>query len=360
VSAVTVVWLGSLIDRITLQKYVIIVAVGLTLATALLSQAYNIIVLTIGLYMLRLFGQALLPHAGSTTMARAFDRHRGKALSIASSGFPAGEIILPILAVSSIALIGWRWTYLSISIFIIFILLPVLLWLIRFSHLSQYNPKTESLDPSNDEKKIEGTQQKKIGVRHALLKDYRYWLALPGLMAGPFVATGIFIHQDFIVASQGWTATLLATSFIVYGVVHWASSLVSGVLVDRFSAVKLLPFFLIPLFIALIFVAFIPGWWVVIIMMAFMGVTIGLSPPITGSLWPEIYGSANIGTIRSVNIAIMVFSTSLSPVLFGFLIDFKVPLSVILGGCAVYVLLSSALLIFSYFLHPEKHAIAFQ
>ncbi|MGI1679061.1 MAG: MFS transporter [Cellvibrionaceae bacterium] len=352
VSAITVIWLGGLIDRISLQKYIFFTAVGLTLATVIVSQATNLIVLTVGLYLLRLFGQALLPHAGATTMARAFDTHRGKALSIASSGFPAGEIVLPILAVSFISAFGWRWTYLSIAIFIVFILLPILIWLVQFSGLNRFNPNIET--PQN----IDGGEKKKTGVRGALLRDFRYWLALPGLMAGPFVATGIFIHQDYIVTTKDWTATLLATSFVTYGVVHWLSSLASGVLVDRFSAVKLLPFFSIPLLIALIFVAFVPGWWVAIIMMVFMGMTIGLSPPITGSLWPEMYGTANIGVIRSINVAIMVFATSLSPILFGVLIDLDISLSYILGGCSVYVALSSILLVFSYYRYPYKHQIA--
>lgn len=375
VSAMTVIWLGGLIDRIALQHYVLLVVIGLGLATAILSQSTNLLMLAVGLYLLRLFGQALLPHAGSTMMARAFDKHRGKALSIASSGFPAGEIILPILAVTLIAVVGWRSTYLFIAVFLVFVLLPILLWLIQFSRLYRFNPdktSTQNIDQiksqsanqnrKNSDSSITEKQStlstKKMGVRRALLKDYRYWLALPGLMAGPFVATGIFIHQDFIVASKAWTATLLATGFVVYGIIHWLSSLASGVLVDRLGATKLLPFFSIPLLIALVIVAFAVGEWVVFAMMIFMGVTIGVSPPITGSLWPEIYGTANIGVIRSVNVAIMVFATSLSPVLFGVLIDNAIPLQHILIGCAVYVGLSIVLMSFSYFRDPKQHPIA--
>ncbi|MGH1471669.1 MAG: MFS transporter [Cellvibrionaceae bacterium] len=352
VSAMTVVWLGGLIDRVSLQKYVIFVVAGLTVATLILSQATHLAVLTVGLFLLRLFGQALLPHAGATTMARAFDTHRGKSLSIASSGFPAGEIVLPILAVSFISAFGWRWTYLSIAIFIVFILLPTLILCIQLSGLNQFDPEIENQNNTIPDK------EKKVSVRSALLKDYRYWLALPGLMAGPFVATGIFIHQDYIVMTKQWTPELLAVSFVVYGVVHWLSSLLSGVLVDRYRAVKLLPFFSLPLLIALIVVTFFSGWWVVFAMMVLMGLTIGLSPPITGSLWPEIYGTENIGTIRSINVAIMVFATSLSPVLFGLLIDVHIPLSTILGGCAVYVGLSTVMMAFSYFRHPYQHSIA--
>ena len=44
-------------------------------------------------------------------MARYFDTQRGRAIAVATMGFAAGEALLPFLAVASISVIGWRWTY---------------------------------------------------------------------------------------------------------------------------------------------------------------------------------------------------------------------------------------------------------
>jgi MFS family permease len=99
----------------------------------ILAVSPNIMVVRIGFFLIRLFGQALTPHMGMTTMARYFDSIRGNALSIAGSGMSAGEIILPLLASALIALVGWRYAFLTISMATLFIFLPVTLFLLKLS-----------------------------------------------------------------------------------------------------------------------------------------------------------------------------------------------------------------------------------
>ncbi|GAB1261585.1 MFS transporter [Aurantivibrio plasticivorans] len=351
-SAMTVVWAGSLVDRLQLRHYVAIVCVGLSVACLLLSQVQVAALLVIALYFLRLFGQALLPHAGSTTMARVFDTHRGKALSIASSGFPVGEIILPALAVVLIATVGWQHAFMAIGVWVLIVVLPSMLMLIQYSDIERLDDAQKGTHSSGNDSAVRTAAIQKKGIRALLLRDYRYWLALPGLMAGPFIATGIFIHQNFLLDSKGWSAALFATCFIVYGVVHWVSSLVSGVLVDRFSAHRLLPYFLIPLVCALATILFGDGDWSAIVFMALLAMSIGGGSPITGALWAEIYGAQSIGAIRSVNIAIIVFATSLSPILLGYFIDQATNLSTIVIATISYATIAIVMLYFSYPANP--------
>src|SRR5690606_40098761 len=68
---------------------------GLTAACLVLGAVQSVALLFIGFFLVRLCGQGLLPHTAQTTMARYFDDHRGKALSISASGVPLGEVVLP-------------------------------------------------------------------------------------------------------------------------------------------------------------------------------------------------------------------------------------------------------------------------
>jgi predicted MFS family arabinose efflux permease len=185
-----------------------------------------------------------------------------------------------------------------------------------------------------------------------LLSDRRYWLALPGLMAPPFIVTGIFIHQDYVIATQGWTPAWFALCFVVYGVVHWLASLATGIAVDRFSAVRLLPYYLLPMAAGVLLLALASGLWVGIVMMTLLALTIGSIPPITGALWAEVYGVENLGTIRSLNVAIMVFATSLSPIVYGLCIDQGVSAGLLFAYSAAYVVLGALLIGRSYGLQP--------
>lgn len=344
-SAFAVAWLGGLIDRMPLHRFVLLVCLGLTSAGLLMWQASQVWLLVAGLFLLRLFGQSLLPHTGMTTMARRFDADRGKAISLSMSAVPVGEVVLPLIAVVLIRLIGWQATFLVVALSAVCVLLPVLLWLLGRAEASAA-PAPELTVSSTAASGNTGALA--VSGRRLLLTDSRYWLALPALLASPFMMTGIFIHQNFIVVSKGWTLDWLATCFVVYGITHWLASLNSGLLVDRFKALHLLPFIGVPLLLALLLLAFVPGWWVALAVMVLLGIGAGAAPPITGALWAEVYGTQALGQIRSVNVTLSVLSTAIAPVLFGYVIDAQGGHVLLFGTCAAYVAIASALLYFSY------------
>ena len=58
------------------------------------------------------------------------------------------------------------------------------------------------------------------------------------------------------------------------------------------------------------------------IYMSLVGISIGIGTPFIGSLWAELYGLESLGTVKALLHACMVFASALSPVIFGFMIDF--------------------------------------
>lgn len=299
--------------------------------------------LVAALYFLRLCGQGLLPHTGVTVMARCFDSHRGKAISVAASGVPVGEIVLPLLAALLITQFGWQMTWLFVAGFVIVVFLPVYPLLLSRAAAAgyQFNPAPSSVD--------QGKSNGRAGAaRRELLTDRRFWFALPALVAAPFVVTGIFIHQNFVMDQRAWSSDFFAMGFVLYGIVHWVSSIVAGIAVDRFSASRLLPLYNLPMFLALAAVAFLTGDYLVFVLLGLLGVSIGSSGPVGGALWAETYGTARLGTIRSMVASFGVWSTSLSPFLFGLLIDAGVTLTELSAALAVYVLLACILASRSY------------
>ncbi len=337
-SAVTMLWLGALIDRWSLPRYTLLVTLGLCLAAATLFFSVNIAVLALGFYLIRLFGQGLMPHIGLTTMARNFNQDRGKAISLASMGVSVGEVTLPLLAVFLMGAIGWRMTWLWLAISIPLLLLPILYALLHQSkrHLLSSMHSAQAL-----------SKQGRSG-RSILLLDYRYWLALPTLLSLPFMLTAIFIHQDYLLLSKHWSHEWMASSFVLYGMVHWLSSLLFGILVDRFSGLKLLPIYTVPLILALYLLANCEGQWVALVMMILLGAAIGASGPVVGSLWAEVYGTDVLGGVRSTSGSLIVLSTAMSPILFGWFIDHGISARSVFNGAAVFFSLAWVGLWFSY------------
>lgn len=337
IAGISISFIGGLIDRWPLRRFTVAVALGLLVATCILSISNNIVVLTIGFFFLRLFGQGLLPHTGHTTMARFFNRNRGKAISIAICGVPLGEITLPLVAVALIGAVGWQHSWQIVALTIPIVFLPAVWWLLRLEHPPEHLPKNN----------VTSGDDQSVGRREMLL-DYRFWLALPAVLAGPFIITGIFIHQGFILDQKNWSSMLFASCFVIYGFTHWFSSMLAGLLVDRWNAIRLLPYYLIPLCVGLFATAWLQGPLLAAVLMTTLGLTIGSSATITGALWAEAYGTRHLGAIRSFITTLIVISTSLSPVLFGLLIDHGIKAAHLFELIGLYTFVSIMLVSFSY------------
>ena len=200
-SAISLIWAGKLIDNIELRKYVVAIVIGLSLTCLLVSSIINVYMLFISLYFLRLFGQGLMGHTSRTTMARYFDKDRGKALAVSSYGLAFGEIFYPIMAVLLIGLIGWRFTWLVSSIFII-IFFGMGLWYILRNH-SQIHQNF-----LNTQKVQEGISWK----RRDILKDIKKNSTFTNHTLNAFCSNGIFFSS-----SAYSTPKRLGSKFNSYG-----------------------------------------------------------------------------------------------------------------------------------------------
>ena len=105
-SGLLMIWVGSVIDRVNIRLYATTAMLRPEAAALSLSFAPNLLVLGLSLFALRLFGQGMLSHAGVMSTARLHEGVRGRALGVAALGFPAGEAILPGIALALIA--GFR------------------------------------------------------------------------------------------------------------------------------------------------------------------------------------------------------------------------------------------------------------
>lgn len=341
-SGLLLMWLGGAIDRISLPWFVSISALGLFTACLILWQITSLAGLIMSLFMLRFFGQGLLPHTAITAMTREFSVNRGKAVSVAASGLPIGEILLPTLAVFIIATFGWQQSWLVVGLSVPLLYLPFALWVLRRGRRQQY---TEQTTTENISAQLATQEQ---GSRRTLLRDHRFWLALPAILAAPFIITGIFIHQNFFLPEMGWTPLLFANCFVFYGSFHWLSSLSAGGLVDRFSGVQLLRFYPLPMLMGLLISVLMSGNWVAYALMILFGISIGSSSPIISALWAEVYGTKHLGAIRALVSSLAVISTSASPILFGFLIDGGITGKGLCVGLTFYVFVAILLSLFSF------------
>jgi len=336
-SSITLIWLGKKIDDLKLVNYSILVTVFLFIAALFFSFVNSAILLLIGIFFLRLSGQGLMAHTASTAISRYFEKRRGKALSYIWLGMSLGEFLLPILIVYLLTFMYWRDLWIQSSI-IILIILPA---------LSFFTIKDISIF-SRDEKK--GSDNNKFlliksWTRKEVLKDFKFYTMLPTLLAPSFIITGIVINQSFIIESKEWGEYAIAKAFMFYSILTVVTLFLSGILVDKFTSRKLLPFLNAPLLLSLIVLIFFKHPYSAFIFMGLLGVTNGLTNVMLSSLWAEIYGVNHLGSIKALTGSLMVFSTALATTVFGSLIDFGYSIENISLICLVYTIISIVLVL---------------
>lgn len=328
---------AKLIDHLDLRVYSFIITLGFLCACiGMVLLIDNILYLFLIIFMLRFFGQGAMDHAGGTTMARYFGNDKGKALSVATLGGMIGVMFLPYLALNFFkdTELKQLWLYATFSI-IIFI--PFIFYTLS-NHKNRHDKfKTELKD---------NLLNKKLRTRD-VLKDKKFYIYLPISISASFICTGLMFHQIYIIDQKGWSLQMLGSSYIFLGIFSILGLLIGGPLVDKFDTKKTALTTLVPLFLLLLVLITFEGEFFLIIYMSLFGLTMGIGRPFIGSLWAEIYGVESLGTVKALLHAGAVFSSALSPLVFGYLIDWGFNIITIVSISILIIIVSTLLPIYN-------------
>jgi predicted MFS family arabinose efflux permease len=334
-SSFILVWIGKKIDDFKILKFASYVIILLAASCFLFSKISSIIFLFFSIFLMRLSGQGLMSHTATTTIARFFEKSRGRALSTTWLGLSLAEFILPLLIIFLLTFLDWRSIWLSISIFVI-VVLPIITFLLV------KNIKLDSREVSNiQDKKIRKIKQWK---RSEVLKDYRFYIICLSMLAMPSIATGTFVYQSFIVSSKNWGPYVIAQSFMVYSVLSVITLFLSGFLIDKFSSRKLLIYMNVPLLISTFVLYYFDTPVSSFVFLGLIGISNGLANVLGSATWAEIYGVKYIGSVKALTTALMVFSTAFGTALFGILIDNSFSIEQIALVSGSYILIAILLL----------------
>ena len=293
-SAITLTWAGRLIDYTTTRRFTLAVTLLLLTACLLVSGAQAAWMLCIGFYFLRLGGQGLMVHTALTATARQFPLDAGKALGAIALGLSLAQAVFPVIAVQISALTGWRAA-----------------WGINAGMLVAGVGVALMFLPRGKEKPLRtfrkrGEEKEKEAP---VWRNRNLLLALPVVLASPFITTGFFFHQARLAQEKGWE----------------------------------LPWFLMPQALAMLALWLSNGQWVTPFYLIMTGVSSAIASTLATALWVQLFGPAQLARVRSAVEAGTVIASGASPVIMGVLIDNHVTLHLQALFCLVYILGASLL-----------------
>ncbi len=336
-SAVVLVWLGKTADWVQVPVLCSIVLAVFAAACLAMAWAPTLIVLFVALFLLRLMGQGMLGHVAMTAMGRWFSAYRGRAVGVSSLGYSAGEAVLPFVTILLIAAIGWRQVWLAAAGLLLLAALPAIFILFRV-------PREPLSKPVKSMVRYDTRRGAEDWTRQQVLADPVFYGLLPATLGPPFISTGIFFHQVHLMDEKGWDISTFPAVFPFFAAATVITSLASGWIIDRWNSIVLLPLFLLPLGLGCLFLGMTGASAVAGVFMVMVGVTIGSAQTMSGSMWPELYGTTHLGAIRAMMAAVMVFGTALAPAIVGWLLDAGVTMETQMLFMAGYTVAASGFL----------------
>lgn len=308
-SGFTILFVGPIVDKIKIQHASITAGTLLILFTIIISRTSSFWFFAISLFGIRFCGQGLLPLIGSTAIARHYDKDRGKAISLTSIGVSFSEAILAPVIGSLLYIWDWQnvWQLLGVLISLVFI--PLVIFLINKNDKFQFAPSQR-------------TKRGKLSKnRKAILRDYKFYVLLVNYIFPPFLFTGLVINADLFENLQHYDPLWFIFCIPAFGITRSLTTITIGPIIDKYTAVKVFPFNMIPLIIGIIIIHLSNEPWLLFVFTALFGVTMGINGTSSSAMWVELYGPSHLASIKSLTSTMMILATSISVPIFNWLLS---------------------------------------
>lgn len=211
--------IGRLLDRHGVRRVVLPSLTVLGLAVASLSMLTPSL---IHLYAVSaVIGLATIG-ASQVAYSRAifswFDVRRGRALGLMLAGPALATVVMPLVATQLIVRAGWRLSWLAIGVFIIGFGVPVVATSLR--ERAAGSTKAEAAGASVGE-----------AIRSRL-----FWTLIAVIFGGGLLVSGFMVHVAALLTDRGVTPSQAALVVSIYGAANVAGRLLTGALLDRYTA----------------------------------------------------------------------------------------------------------------------------
>ena len=308
-SAIALVFIGKVVDFRSIREVSLVVILALATACIVMASATNVPMLILAVFLLRLSGQGMMSHTAITAMGKWFNATRGRAVTITGSGHQIGEGLLPFVILAALSAFTWREIWVFCAVTLCLVAVPIS----RLTFQLDRKPQSDG-----------GGENSEIGrqwTRAEAVRDLLFWIVVVGMLAPSFIGTSVWFHQVHLMDVKAWPRNTMAQGFAVLSITAVVVSLLTGWIIDKLDAYRLLPVMLLPLAVACLVLFNAESSYMLLLFMFLTALTYGLYNGIFGAIWAEIYGTRHLGAIRAIVFAGMVFSSALGPGVTGGLID---------------------------------------
>ena len=308
---------GKLNDRI--GPRVLIVASGISLGLGYLLMSHLQALWQLYLLYGVLVGIGLSTHDVITlsTVTRWFVRRRGIMSGIVKVGTGAGQLLVPLIATSLIAVYGWRNAYLIIGAL-------ALMTLVAVAQILRRDPQGIGLHPDGDtnEPYDTGTRSKEQGVSlRAAARTRQFWTICVAEFSILFCLLTITVHIVPHATDMGLPQVTAAGVLSTIGGVSMLGRFVMGAANDKIGGKRSLIICFIVLLCGLIWLQFAGKTWVLFLFAVICGFAHGGFFTVVSPTVAELFGTGSHGVLFGIVLFSGTIGGAVGPLLAGHTFD---------------------------------------
>lgn len=294
--------LGHLFDRLGVRRIVgpCLALVGCTIASlSMLTPRQWHLYLMFAILGVAGSGASALPH--SRAVATWFDRRRGMALALVMAGGSVGTMVHPPVAQALIRLAGWRGAYLAMGGLILAAGLPIVL---RFVRERLADRDDASASPAG------------ASLQEAL-RSRAFWILVIVVFGSTVASNGTIVHLSALLTDRGVSVSRAAMAVSAMGAASLAGRLLTGWLLDRFSAVRVSFALLVTAALGIFLLAGAQSFAGGVLAAVLIGFGIGGETDVTPYLLSRYFGLRSIATLYGLTWTALGLAGAVGPILMG-------------------------------------------
>jgi MFS family permease len=313
IAALGLPMVGTQIDRVGARRAMMAIGAGFGAALVAMSGVQGFTTLVVGFVAIRLLGQGSLSLVSTISVTHWFERRRGTAMGIFSTGMRVLMSLVPVGLSIVIVGFGWRIAWVVAGLAVWMIVVPIA----RFGLVDRPSDVGQVTDgPLDAPAEAEETVAIESVARSDALRTARFWVLLSATMSIGMLSTALNFHQISLLGDAGLTPVQAAVMFLPQVVGTAIAGVAFGYLADRLTGRILIPMVMALLAAALLLAANLTPGIVIVVYAICLGAAGGAGSAVSATLLPRWFGLRHIGAIQGAASLLMVASTSLGPVAF--------------------------------------------
>jgi sugar phosphate permease len=317
IGALFSIGVGRFIDQIGSRIVVAVVAIALGLVVIAMSGVTSVLWLTVLITLTRGFGQSALSVVSLTMVGQWFRKKLSLAMAIYAVVLSMGFMIAFPMVGQAVETRGWRPTWMTIGLILLFVFTPLAIWLVRNTPESMGLALDGDAVRTADASRTPGTERETLTGMKWLdaLRTPAFWVFALASSTYGLVSSGISLFNQSILNERGFDYQTFYNSLIIVAMTGLLGNFIGGWLTDRWRMNRLMAVTMLLLMVALIA---LPSVQTVAHVMAYatvMGLAGGFVTVLFFAYWSRAYGRRELGRIQGSAQAMTVFASAVGPLL---------------------------------------------